>query len=97
MLTGKLWPAEEAKALGIVDELVEPDAVMPHSEELMKKWLSSTFAQAVANTKRETRKNLLAALAEQKRTCGDWIRLWYGSETQRALAMFKANLNKKKN
>jgi len=94
--TARLWSVDEASSLGIIDEAVEPQELLPHCESLMQRWIAGTRAQALANTKATLRRDLIAEWDLQKRQSHEWARLWESAETQAALAVFKANLAARK-
>jgi enoyl-CoA hydratase/carnithine racemase len=96
ILSGRLWPVDEALKMGLVDEVVAPDQLMARSEKFLQERLDHTKPRAVAYTKKALRTNLVKAFEEQKALAKPWIDAFYAEETQKFIAEFKANLAKKK-
>jgi 3,2-trans-enoyl-CoA isomerase len=67
LLTGKLWTPDEAKALGIIDDVVDPKDLISHAEKIMRERLNSTFSRAYGATKKVLRAELVAKFDEAKR------------------------------
>jgi enoyl-CoA hydratase/carnithine racemase len=95
MVAGMMIDPAEALRIGFVDELAEPDAVVPRAIE----WCRSHLAlppEAMAETRRIARADLHAALdAAQDESTEDFIERWFSDETQRTLHALVAKLKSK--
>jgi enoyl-CoA hydratase/carnithine racemase len=95
MVAGMMIDPAEALRIGFVDELAEPDAVVPRAIE----WCRSHLAlppEAMAETRRIARADLHAALdAAQGESTEDFIERWFSEETQRTLHALVARLKSK--
>lgn len=95
MVAGAMIESAEALRIGFVDELAEPDAVVPRAIE----WCRSHLAlppEAMAETRRIARADLHAALdAAQGESTEDFIERWFSEETQRTLQALVARLKSK--
>jgi enoyl-CoA hydratase/carnithine racemase len=95
MVAGAMIESAEALRIGFVDELAEPDAVVPRAIE----WCRGHLAlppEAMAETRRIARADLHAALdAAQGESTQDFIERWFSEETQRTLHALVAKLKSK--
>jgi enoyl-CoA hydratase/carnithine racemase len=90
VLTGRMWPVEEALKIGFVDETIDESELMKRSETLMKQWIATTKAAAFAKTKKAMRASLVAALEEER------AKLTLGSpEFAAVFKTFKEDLKKR--
>eukprot|EP01091_Cochliopodium_minus_P008549 TRINITY_DN1960_c0_g1_i1.p1 TRINITY_DN1960_c0_g1~~TRINITY_DN1960_c0_g1_i1.p1 ORF type:complete len:140 (+),score=44.82 TRINITY_DN1960_c0_g1_i1:106-525(+) len=58
LLTGKLFVGEESKNVGLVDEIVTQDQLIPHCEKVMTNWINSTGYTVVRQTRNNIKKDL---------------------------------------
>lgn len=93
--SGKLWSAEDALALGLVDELVAEEAVLDRTlawarEQLAQPPIAARWARDVA------REPLFAALdhREEFDPHEALVDMWFSDETQAALKALVASLKK---
>jgi enoyl-CoA hydratase/carnithine racemase len=93
LLTGELVLAEQALAMGLVDELVEIDHVATRA----RVWLEQVIALPRApmlETRRIARADLVAALEPERIELDRFIDAWYSEDTQGALRALMAKLGK---
>ena len=81
-LGGRMYSAEEGKALGLIDEVCAPDAILPRAQEIAAE-MASRDAVAYAAIKKLLREPIID---EIKRTETDSIRrfveIWYSPSTR---------------
>jgi enoyl-CoA hydratase len=84
-LEGRLFGPAEARAVGLVDEVVAPEAVLPRALERARA-LAQGGQQAVAQVKRALRRPVLEAVAASR--AGEteaWLDTWFGTEARQRL------------
>lgn len=95
LLEGKLFSPEEALAIGLVDELVNPNSIMTAAERRIRKYMAfepNTWQQ----TKLNIRKELIAVTAaDQSATLEIMLKQWWSPATRGLLKMIIDNLQKK--
>jgi enoyl-CoA hydratase/carnithine racemase len=92
---GLLVSAEEARAIGLVDELVAPEAVVERAVEIARDYLALP-PTAMCRTRELARRDLAAIFAaEQQATWSSFVDDWFSPETQAALAALVARLKSK--
>jgi 3,2-trans-enoyl-CoA isomerase len=94
-VTAELVPAAEAWRIGLVDELVAPEAVVARAVE----WCNALLAlppQAMATTRRLVRADLVALFAANEAELAGLVDQWFSDETQGALRALVERLGKKK-
>jgi len=89
VLTGRMWPVDEALKIGFIDEAVEESEVLTRSEAVMKQWIATTKESAFAKTKKAVRASLVAALEVER------SKLTVGPEFATVFQNFKEDLKKK--
>lgn len=94
MVAGTMLTAEQAQALGFVDELAALDAVVPRARD----WLAALLAlppDALAATRRIARADLAAAFADPASFGIDaFVDGWFAPSTQAVLKALVARLKK---
>lgn len=92
----ELVDAESAFRLGMVDEVVAPDEVVPRA----RKWVESQLAlpaTTLRNTRALARRELVASFdAVDERALDGFLDEWFGDESQAALKAVVAKLSAKK-
>jgi 3,2-trans-enoyl-CoA isomerase len=98
VLEGKLLSGKEALSVGLVDELVPLDHVLPRAEEKMKQYLM-TDPEILLNTKNKLRKNLLGKLdVDAENSLREAVILWWKPairEKMKAYVQQFSNKNKR--
>jgi len=93
---GLLVPAEEALAIGLVDELAPPEQVVARSIEIARDYLAVP-PHAMRHTRELARRDLQAIFdAEQRDTWQRFVDDWFAPETQAVLHALVERLAKKK-
>lgn len=93
---GLLVGADEALAIGLVDELVETDRVVPRAIEVARDYLAVP-PNAMRRTRELARRDVAAIFeAEQRETWQSFVDDWFAAETQGALRAVVERLAKKK-
>jgi enoyl-CoA hydratase len=86
--TGRTWPAEEALARGLVDELVEPERLLDRACEVAEE-LAAVAPATFRETKMAVRRPLIeAAQSEAAVTDAAVLEQWCAPETLRQVARF---------
>ena len=86
--TGRTWPAEEALALGLADELVEPERLLERGCAVAEE-LAAIPPAVFAATKRAVRRPMIEAARRQAAlTDAAVIEQWCAPETLRQVAAF---------
>ncbi|GMU64490.1 MAG: enoyl-CoA hydratase [Acidobacteriota bacterium] len=94
-VAGALIPAAEALRLGLVDELVEPDAVVERAVAKAGE-LVALPARAMAATRELARRDLVESFAREERATWEaFVEDWFSAETQAALRALVERLSKK--
>ncbi|MFC4727211.1 enoyl-CoA hydratase/isomerase family protein [Coralloluteibacterium thermophilus] len=94
LVTGAMVEARRALALGLVDELVAPEAVHGQAMQWLRD-LARLPAQAVRATRAVARADLVAALGEaDTMDVEPFVEQWFGEETQAALRAMVARLGR---
>ena len=95
VIAGTLLTGEQAHALGLVDELAEPEQAVPQALA----WLNSLLnlpTQAMTATRRLARADLIDAFANPATLpIDDFVEAWYGEESQTVLKALVAKLKNK--
>jgi len=89
---GVIYPAFKALDMGALDVLVEPEELMEHCFEAVRRWTSSitAFAEIKSQLKAPTLEAMAAAHLEDEA----WVKLWFQPETQRGLRELLAQVKK---
>jgi enoyl-CoA hydratase/carnithine racemase len=93
LVAGELVPAERALEIGLIDELVAPEEVVPRAIA----WLQQLLAlpqQPMLQTRAIARADLVAALHADNIQMERFIEGWYAPDTQAALQALVAKLRK---
>jgi 3,2-trans-enoyl-CoA isomerase len=94
-VTAQLVPASEARRIGLVDELVAPEAVVTRAVE----WCNALLAlppQAMAITRHLARADLVSLFAANEDELAGLVDQWFSAETQGALRALVERLAKRK-
>lgn len=97
ILEGKLLNGQEAVAVGLVDELLPMDEVLPRAEKQMQRYLRAD-QEILVNTKAKLRKPLLDTLdSKPENAMRQAAELWWKPEIrEKMLAYVESFTNKKK-
>ena len=93
LVAGTLVQAEDALAIGLVDELVEIDHVATRAKVWLEQLLQLPRAPML-ETRRMARADLVAALQPGRIELDRFIDAWYSDDTQAALRALMAKLGK---
>ncbi|MBY0245330.1 MAG: enoyl-CoA hydratase/isomerase family protein [Sphingobacteriaceae bacterium] len=97
LLAGKLFEPEQALAIGLVDELVNPESILTNAERSMRKMMAfeeNTWQQSKINT----RKKLMQSLsADQSETLALMLKQWWAPQTRENLKLIIESLKPKNN
>jgi len=93
-LTGKMWTPQEAKEIGLIDEHVEPDQLIPRSIAFMKETFIPVYNPAFIGTKQIIRKPYLDGLQKQKQD-PQFTNLFFDPIMRSNLEAFVSKLKKK--
>ena len=93
LLTGELVQAEQALAMGLVDELVEIDHVATRARVWLEQLLELPRTPML-ETRRIARADLVAALQPGRLELDRFIEAWYSGDTQGALRALMEKLGK---
>jgi len=92
---GLLVSGEEARTIGLVDELMAPEAVVDRAVEVARDYLA-TPPTAMRRTRDLARRDLAAIFdAEQQATWESFVDDWFSAETQSALQALVERLRSK--
>src|SRR5262249_1150853 len=95
-VSGKLLAAEEALAVGLVDEVVAPDGVVPRAVELCAGLLALP-PLAMSSTREQARADLVALFSDRgDPELGGVLESWFSAETQTTLRGLVAKLAQKR-
>jgi len=95
-LTGKLMSPVEAHAIGLVDEVVACNDLLPRSQQVLTNWLNSTTSGAVTGTKKLVRSHIQDAFEKlRQQQAHDWLDRWFSDETQERINLFNVKLKAK--
>lgn len=95
-VTGELIQAAEALRIGLVDELVAPDHVVPRAVEWCQKLLTVP-PQAMAHTRQRARADLVRIVGDGLAgEIGPLVDLWFSEETQGSMRALVERLAAKK-
>jgi enoyl-CoA hydratase/carnithine racemase len=97
LVEGKLFRAEEALSIGLVDEVVAPNVVLTTAQRKMKQYIGLDWT-----TWQQTKQNLRAQLlekvrADQSATLEVMLKQWWAPSTRSILHTIIQNLQKKAN
>lgn len=94
MYGGIVYPAFKAFDMGALDDLVEPEDLLPHAFEAVRRWTSSVtaFAEIKSQLKAPTLEAMATAHLEDEK----WVRLWFQPDAQRRLSELLENVQKSK-
>lgn len=95
LLEGKLFSPEEALAVGLVDELVNPASIMTAAERKIRKYMALeavTWQQSKLNIRAGL---ITAASADQSETLRAALAAWWAPATRKLLKMIIESLQKK--
>jgi enoyl-CoA hydratase/carnithine racemase len=93
LITGELLDAEQAFAIGLVDELVDLDAVTPRA----RVWLEDLLTlpgQPMLETRAIARSDLIAAMQPDRVRLDHFINGWFSADSQAGLRALVAALGK---
>jgi enoyl-CoA hydratase/carnithine racemase len=93
LLTGELVDAEQALAIGLVDELTEVDAVAVRARAWLDELLALPSAP-VLKTRAIARQDLVDAVQPARIQLEPFIDAWYSADTQAGLRALMASLGK---
>ena len=93
LVSGSMVPADEALRIGLVDELVEPDQVLPRAIEWLEKLLALPRSPMLL-TRSLSRADLVEALAPEHLHLDRFVDGWFEPDTQAGLRMLLARLGK---
>ncbi len=86
MLSGNLFSADQAKELGIIDEIVDPDGVIERAIAVARDY-AAIPSKTYASIKAQMRQNVLAHIHTVLTEGSDpTLRGWYSDETRPAMA-----------
>ncbi|HEX3554366.1 MAG TPA: enoyl-CoA hydratase/isomerase family protein [Thermoanaerobaculia bacterium] len=94
-VTAELVPGDEARRIGLVDELVAPEGVVARAVE----WCQALLAlppEPMAITRRLARADLIALFAENETEVAGLVDQWFSPETQSPLRALVERLGKRK-
>lgn len=95
MVAGLMLESEQARAIGLVDELADVEAVVPRARE----WLAGLLAlppHAMTETRRIARADLAAIFDDPTRfRVDEFVDGWFATETQTVLQALVARLKSK--
>ena len=84
-MQGRILDGGEALAIGLVDEVVEADQVIPQALAWCGTILAFPSQSVVAQTRRYVRARLIAAFREENTDAETFLGEWFSAETQGAL------------
>ena len=94
MVAGAMLDAEQALAVGLVDELIEADLVVPRAIAWLQE-LIKLPQHAMSTTRLLARSDLIAIFADPtKLSVEEFADAWFGAETQATLKALVAKLKK---
>ena len=96
VMDGKLFNPAEALAVGLVDEVVPMEDVLPRAEKKMQQYLRAN-RNILVNTKAVLRRDWLEGLREgSENAMKKTEEVWWSDEVRQQMKMFKAMLQSKK-
>jgi enoyl-CoA hydratase/carnithine racemase len=91
---GELYPAPQALELGLVDELVDADALLAQAAARIAQW--SANSAAFADIKRRLKQPALCAMDAARSADEQWLDLWFSQPAQARLHAAREQLQKGK-
>jgi enoyl-CoA hydratase/carnithine racemase len=85
MDTGEFYPAEDALALGLVDEVFTADGLLPSSLERIRQIADSSLTAFSMIKQNRNEEIVIEALARRDEKEADFIRAWYSVDTRSRL------------
>ncbi|MFM6953426.1 MAG: enoyl-CoA hydratase/isomerase family protein [Sphingobacteriaceae bacterium] len=95
LLEGKLFRADEALSIGLVDEVVAPTVLLTSAQRKMKQYIGFDWT-TWQKSKQNLRKELLEKVrADQSDTLSEMLKQWWSPGTRSILQTIIQNLQKK--
>jgi enoyl-CoA hydratase/carnithine racemase len=95
-MQARILDGGEALAIGLIDEVVEPDQVVPQALAWLRTLLAFPSQSVVAETRRYVRAKLHAAFREENTDAETFLNEWFSEQTQGALKAMLARLKAKR-
>lgn len=96
ILQGRLWNPENALRIGLVNEVVELNNVVPRSIEVLQKEFGPSHTAAFYPTKMNIRKDALESMKSQIGKSDDFVKFFFHPKMRNTLTKFVEELQKKK-
>ena len=97
LLEGKLFQPEEAKAIGLIDEVVNPESILTAAERCARKYMAfepNTWQQSKLSIRREL---LESTSSDQSADLAVMLKQWWSPATRTILKTIIDGLQKKSN
>ena len=95
-MQARILDGGEALAIGLVDEVVEPDQVVAQALAWCRTILAFPSQSVVAETRRYVRRGLLEAFQAENTDAETFLNEWFSAETQGAMKALIARLKAKR-